>query len=554
MATRQPLIQARRRSRDVILFDHRERAFNATASVSAWRGANQSRRTRSWNVTDAAINALLAGDVAELRRRSRDVVRKSAWADSASDSFVANAIGNGIVPRPLTPDDTLRRQLMEAWAEFVDNCDADGTQNFYGLQALACRSFREGGDCFIRLRPRQKGELAIPLQLQVLEAELVDPAFDQLQLIGGRIQAGIEFNGINQRVAYHFWRAHPGEMASLRSGERVRVPADSVMHLFEVLRPGQIRGVPGLSAAIAKIWELDKYDDAELVRKQVAAMFAGFITKPDSMSNPLDAGVDGGGEDEEGRPLATLEPGTMQELEPGFDVKFSEPADVGANYDPFLRSQLRQVAAAGKVTYEGMTGDLSGVNFSSIRAGMIEMNRRMTQRQRNVIIFQLCRPTWRRFVEAAVLSGRVPLPEDPELMRSMSRVAWTPTPGREYVDPEKEVRAIVARMRSGLISRSKAVAEHGFDAEELDREIQSDNRRADELGLRFDGDGRFPVGGARPGGGQPGGDAGGGGGGTGQPTGDPLQDGADDAAAEEMALVMLQAIRRLAGRGELHGV
>ena len=32
-----------------------------------------------------------------------------------------------------------------------------------------------------------------------------------------------------------------------------------------------------------------------------------------------------------------LEPGTMQILEPGEDVKFSQPADVGASYAEFLR-------------------------------------------------------------------------------------------------------------------------------------------------------------------------------------------------------------------------
>lgn len=479
---------------DIVLFDQHHRPFNASATVTAWKGARaDARRTRSWAVTDAGINALLAGDVAELRRRQRDIVRKNAWAENGSDMFVANAVGNGIVPRPLTEDDNLRRELMEAWEEFVETCDADGTSDFYGLQALACRSYKEGGDCFVRLRSRRPEDgFAIPLQLQVLEAELVDPSFEELFVAGmGKIQAGIEFDSIGRRVAYHMWREHPGESVSLRNITRVRVPAESVLHLYQVLRPGQIRGIPGMATVLAKLWDLERYDDAEVLKKQIAAMFAGFITKPDQFSNPLNAGDDGEGEDEDGTPLASLEPGTMQELAPGQSVTFSNPSEVGQSYEPFMRSQLRQVAAANKVTYEQLSGDMTGVNFSSARVALIDFWRRMGQHQRNVLIFQLCRPVWRRFVEAAVLSGRVTLPSDPRMLRDLTRVRWTPTPGREYVDPEKEVRATVAKIRAGLISRSKAVSEQGFDAEALDREIQADNARADRLGLRFDTDGRF---------------------------------------------------------------
>lgn len=489
------------RRRDVVLFDASERPFNATASVAAWRGgAADSRLTRSWAVTEATINALLAGDVAELRRRSRDVYRKNAWAQGAADAYTANAVGNGIVPRPLTEDDELRRELMEAWEDFVGECDADGQLDFYGLQALIERGRKEGGEVFVRLRDRRPEDgLAVPLQLQVLEAELLDPSFEYIGMgttnSAARIQAGIEFDAIGRRVAYHLWRDHPGEAVSLRNSQRVRVPAENVLHVYRLLRPGQIRGVPDIASVLAKLWELDKYDTAEVIRKQIAAMFSGFVTKPDADSDPLGAGGTSG-TDNDGTPLARLEPGTMQELGPGENIVFATPSDVGNNYSAFMSAQLRQVAVAEGVTYEQLTGDMNGVNFSSARVALIDFWRKMGQHQRNVLIFQVCRPVWRRFVEAAVLSGRVAVPNTAQGMRDLMRVAWVPTPGREYVDPEKEIRATVAAIRAGLTSRSKAVAEHGFDAEALEREIQTDNERADRRGLRFSSDGRFDESGA----------------------------------------------------------
>lgn len=83
--------------------------------------------------------------------------------------------------------------------------------------------------------------------------------------------------------------------------------------------PGQIRGEPWLSRALVKLNELDQYDDAELVRKKTAAMFAGFITRLAPEDNLVGEGLS----DPNGVALAGgLEPGTLQILEPGEDVKF----------------------------------------------------------------------------------------------------------------------------------------------------------------------------------------------------------------------------------------
>jgi capsid protein len=71
-----------------------------------------------------------------------------------------------------------------------------------------------------------------------------------------------------------------------------------------------------------RLYELDQYDDAELVRKKTAAMFAGFVTRADPEDNVLIEQGESGN-------FAGLEPGTMQFLDPGEDVKFTSPSDVG---------------------------------------------------------------------------------------------------------------------------------------------------------------------------------------------------------------------------------
>jgi hypothetical protein len=124
-------------------------------------------------------------------------------------------------------------------------------------------------------------------------------------------------------VAYHFRRRHPGDSTDQGAviPETVRVPAGDVLHIYRPIDAGQIRGLPHVAPAMVRLFLLDQYDDAELDRKKTAAMFAGFITKTapeEPMMGEAEADLDGAA-------IASLEPGTMQVLLPGEDVKFSSP-------------------------------------------------------------------------------------------------------------------------------------------------------------------------------------------------------------------------------------
>jgi lambda family phage portal protein len=159
---------------------------------------------------------------------------------------------------------------------------------------------------------------------------------------------------------------------------------------------------------------------------------------------------------------------------------------VGATYETFMRVQLRSIAAGMGITYEQLTGDLTGVNYSSIRAGLLEFRRRCEQYQHQVIVFQMCRPIWRAWVAAALGSGALPHAKD---LSPYYDVKWIP-PGFAWVDPLKDIKAQIMAVRAGFKSRAEAVSEQGYDAGQIDREIAADNARADELGLEYDSDPR----------------------------------------------------------------
>jgi lambda family phage portal protein len=406
------------------------------------------------------------------------LVVTNGYAANACEAFAANLVGDGIKPSSLIRDANLRDQVQKLWLAWTDEADADGLTDFYGLQAIVAREMFVAGECFVRLRSRRAEDgLLVPLQLQLLQSEMLP--FDKTETApnGNRIRCGIEFDLIGRRVAYHFRRHHPGDSTEAGHGtaSTTRVPAEDVLHIYRPIDAGQIRGLPHIAPAMVRLFLLDQYDDAELDRKKTAAMFAGFITKT-AAEDPL---MGEGEADLDGAAIASLEPGTMQVLLPGEDVKFSSPADVGGGYEAFQYRTLLAVSASLGLPYHLVTGDVRQANYSSLRAELVEFRRRIGQLQHGVMAHQLCRPVWMRWLEAAVLSGAIDA--DPTLARP---VQWIP-PRWDWVDPLKDIQAQVLAMEAGITSRRKVVEATGYDVEEVDQENASDAQRVADLGLTY---------------------------------------------------------------------
>ena len=441
-------------------------------------GAMAKRRLRGWNPPLENINALVASGGPRLLARSRELVVTNGYAANACEAFAANLVGDGIKPSSLITDAALRDQVQKLWLAWTDEADADGLTDIYGLQAMVAREMFVAGECFVRLRPRRAEDgLLVPLQLQLLQSEMLPFEKTETAPNGNRIRCGIEFDLIGRRVAYHFRRRHPGDSTDQRVAlpDTVRVSAEEVLHIYRPIDAGQIRGLPHIAPAMVRLFLLDQYDDAELDRKKTAAMFAGFITK----TAPEDPMMGEGEADLDGAALASLEPGTMQVLLPGEDVKFSSPADVGGGYEAFQYRTLLAVSASLGLPYHLVTGDVRQANYSSLRAELVEFRRRIGQLQHGVLAHQFCRPIWRRWLDTAVLSGA--LETDPATARP---VQWIP-PRWDWVDPLKDIQAQVLAMDAGLTSRRKVVEATGYDIEEVDRENASDAKRAADFGLTY---------------------------------------------------------------------
>lgn len=470
----------------------------------SYDAAGTGMRNSTWRVTAASINAILTGTAEDLRFKSQAMARNNPWAVQGLRSWTANAIGTGIVPIPKHPDEVIRKRVRDLFERWTDESDAHGVTDFYGQQMIVAMDVKRAGETLGRFRERfPEDGLSVPLQVQLMSADHLPHALTRPVGNGNALRQGIEFNAIEQKVAYHLQREHPGELPVMgRINDIVRVPAADVIHVFSPLYPGQIRGVTDFGPVLARMRSFDTYEDGELTRKAVTAQPAGFIKEaPGQTGAPMVPGQrvasDGSGE------YVTSQPGAYIKLNPGEEIINATAAEMGEGYADFMRWVLRAIAAGLGITYEQLTGDLTGVNYSSIRAGLLEFRRAMEQWQHSVFIFQFCRPVWNRWLDVAALNGALGISANQYWKeRHLFRlVDWQP-PGWSWVDPEKELKAVCLAIRNGIMSREQAVALTGFTAEQIDQQQASDNKRADKQRLRYDSDGRYPLngggGGAAP--------------------------------------------------------
>ena len=145
---------------------------------------------------------------------------------------------------------------------------------------------------------------------------------------------------------------------------------------------------------------------------------------------------------------------------------------------------MLQIAAALGIPYPYLTGDAARGNFSNTRVALLDFRRRVSAIQHSVIVHQLCRPVWQRWLDLAVLSKSIDLPGYDRDRRSFQAVSWLPTRW-DWVDPMKDASAEILQIEAGLKSRSQAISERGYDAEQVDREIAAERKREATLGLDF---------------------------------------------------------------------
>lgn len=432
----------------------------AVEHLRAFEAAKHSRRTANWYATNASANADIDAALQTLIKRHQDLVDSNPWANRAIKVITNNWIGDGIIGSPVGAS----KRYSTAWQDWADSvlCDWDGNLNWYGLQNLMARTIATRGSVLVRRRIDEDllREGLVPLRLQVLEPDFLDWSRDNSRTI----KFGKQYDEAGRLEGYWLRDSHPGETdwRNVRH-ESVFVPASEVIHAFEVCRPGQKTGVPWGAPVILALRDIDDIASAQMLKAKIAACFTAFVYS-NEMAEP---GI--------GSPsdlVESLEPGAIEILPDGKDIKFSQPPQ-SPDFVSHNRFYLNAIAAGYGITFEALTGIYSEVNFSSGRMGWIEFHRNVAAWRWNLAIPQILDPVHRWWNQLAA---------DAVQLRGPRKILWTP-PRRELVDPTKEIAGLSEAVAAGFMSLSEVQRSLGYIPEDVMSELAADKQASEQLGL-----------------------------------------------------------------------
>lgn len=463
-----------------------------------YEGARVDHLTSSWIAGDGDPASEIGPDIARLRQRAREAERNRGIATRILNLFESTVIGAvGARPRFFVTSpsgaelDTYDSQLAAAWTAWNKQASASDRRTFQAIQALALRSIVRDGEVLGRLRPRRLEDMtAVPLQIELLEADHLD-TFKNAELAnGGRIVNGVELDPIGRVVAYWLFRRHPGDRASLFAIESVRVPAEYVVHPFHATRAGQRRGPSWLAPVLDAVWHHTELRRAERVRFRAAACtfatVSGANEDGDDGINPMEpidgeaAGPTGFVEDADGNPVNQIIPGLIANVTHGKELTLHVP-QAAVGYADAIRVEERDIARGVGLMYEALSGDLSAVNWASFRVGDVRFRALVDMIRAHVLEPLFLDPIAQTWLDLGLASGRISIPPGASV-----RVEWRWLP-HEEMDRESSAKADVGEMRAGGVTFEQFCERRGTTMAE---QIASHKRSIDALdaaGVVLDG-------------------------------------------------------------------
>jgi len=457
-----------------------EKLKNFKKRSAQYAAAKTTRLTGIWSPTEASVNDIIGASSSAVRARIRQLVRDFPYFSNALNKICEYSVGTGITfqSRIRTPDDKLDKkailQVEDAFNFWADEADIAGKLHYYEMMELAKRQDVENGEFLIIKRATSRAGRYLPFALQMLEPDSMTNVNTRAASKANVVDQGIEYNiSTGQLVAYHF--NDPNSW-----GKPMRVKAENVIHGYQSLRPGQLRGISPFAPAVLVTHDLNDYMDAEIDAAKMASKYLAFV-KADPMGRQIGLEDD---EDDSDKKIETLQNAIIEYLNPGQDITIATNPRPGDNFTPFVKLVLCMVSVTTGVPYELLSGDYGGLNYSVTRTGRNDFShalRPISVRH----IRHYCQKTIQPFMNVAVFEDKLHFPKYFTNPIPYLRSEWQP-PGMEPVDPLRESKAQIDQVTKGLRSPQEIVKARGRDLEDVYREIAAAKKLAEEYGLTFE--------------------------------------------------------------------
>lgn len=181
----------------------------------------------------------------ELLRTSRALWKNNPLAKAVSERLITYTVGTGIRPEPTSSNAEWNKRAAAVFEEWAKRADLTSRLSFWKLQEIGFRSMLVDGDVFV---VKTYGESGRP-RIQLLEADQVG---HQTYIPNGSKDDDGVLTDANGRPRAYLVQERDG-LGSMKQRE---IPADAVVHMANIERPGQGRGVCLAAAALTTAIDL----------------------------------------------------------------------------------------------------------------------------------------------------------------------------------------------------------------------------------------------------------------------------------------------------------
>lgn len=424
--------------------------------------------------SDNTINADLMSRLAILRRRCHLEVARNPFVEGVIQTYVTDICGDhGPKLQVRSDDEEYNSALEDIFAEWSVMPDINGQLALVDFLRLNLRSLFTNGD-FINQKVTAPptigagrgagggegggvgsgGRSGVSLRLLAIDSRRLDGTVFGQPDTGG-IVLGVERDTYGRPQRYYI--NDGSDWSALGFGAADPIEARYILHGFDIIEPGQVRGVPLLACCLESQASLRDYDAQMLESARTAADHSAFLYNetPDAAELQMGSKVD-------------IETGQLTTLPPGWKALFGPATAPGTQYIEYRASRLADLGRPLNMPLMMVLLNSGDHNYSSARFDGQIYQRACGNRQAwfERVMLNSCVAD---VAAEADLGGL--LPKRPAKVT----FEWT-WPKQPHVDPAKEANAEATRMSSHTLTLASACASHGDDWEEIERQIDREKR------------------------------------------------------------------------------
>lgn len=469
-APRKASLRARVKAAVAALMGH-----EAKRAVS-YHGADASRLFSDWTASLRSADSEIMRDARKLLARARDLSKNNGYAKHYATMVVTNVLGpHGMVfqSKLRNAEGALASELnrrMEgdfgAWAR--GRVTVDGRLTLRQFQRLALRTVVRDGEAFVRKIVSTERN-TFGLSLQLIDVALVDHTYNAAATTRtNEIRMGVEVDRDGRTIGIWVWTAYEAESSNTGRGRtRYFVPASELIHIYDPDYASQTRGYTWMHAGMASVQVLDKYEEAELFAARSAACKPGWFESTDnSETGAAFSSITSADPNTPQLPQEMeIEPGIATQLPVGWKYNQADPQHPVGAFEPFVKTVMRKIATAWSVAYNSLANNLEGVNYSSMRSGLL-IERDVWRTLQQWWIDSFLTPLFEAWVATYLLTPRADGLPTFDAAYYVAGVEWQPR-GWDWVDPKKEGEANVLAIDNCLDSHIRICSERGLDFERI---------------------------------------------------------------------------------------